>query len=373
MKRKYVKSSVVKFSAAVCLFLTALLLIALSKGNPDAVSGVFKSVSRNILFVFGRVYGLFPFSIAEIFLYLLVTGVITYVILCVVRVIRKKSGPSIFLKCFTDILITASALFFLFNVLWGLNYYSLPLSEELGLDVREYSVIALSLTTKSMADNLNAISDSVNRDENGVCELGEFADLAAMAKDSFDSISSGVAFFNNFSAGRAKYVAASEVMSYCGISGIFIPFTGEANVNKNIPDSSKPFTISHELAHSAGIAPENEANFAAFLVCRDSPYAEFNYSGYLNAFIYCYNALVSEDRDAAYELWRSLDSNVIADIAERSSYWGKYEGKAREVSNSLNDSYLKTMSQSDGVKSYGMVVDLLIADYVNTYGNPDGV
>ena len=36
-------------------------------------------------------------------------------------------------------------------------------------------------------------------------------------------------------------------------------------------------------------------------------------------------------------------------------------GKAAEVSNQLNDAYLKINSQADGVKSYGRVVDLMLA------------
>jgi hypothetical protein len=37
----------------------------------------------------------------------------------------------------------------------------------------------------------------------------------------------------------------------------------------------------------------------------------------------------------------------------------------------MNNTYLMAMKQTDGVKSYGMVVDLLIADYVARNGSPD--
>jgi putative heme iron utilization protein len=80
---------------------------------------------------------------------------------------------------------------------------------------------------------------------------------------------------------------------------------------------------------------------------------------------------VKEDADAAYELRGRLDWRVEADLAARSAYWNKYDGKVSKAAASMNNTYLMAMSQTQGVKSYGMVVDLLIADYVSRNGNPD--
>lgn len=35
----------------------------------------------------------------------------------------------------------------------------------------------------------------------------------------------------------------------------------------------------------------------------------------------------------------------------------------KEISNSVNNTYLKANGQEDGVKSYGRMVDLLLAEY----------
>ena len=55
------------------------------------------------------------------------------------------------------------------------------------------------------------------------------------------------------------------MLSYLGISGIFIPFTCEANVNATLPDWEIPFTACHELAHQRGFAREDEANYVGYL------------------------------------------------------------------------------------------------------------
>ena len=41
----------------------------------------------------------------------------------------------------------------------------------------------------------------------------------------------------------------------------------------------------------------------------------------------------------------------------------RFEGKVAEVSTQINDSYLKAHSQEDGVRTYGRMVDLMLAYY----------
>ena len=43
--------------------------------------------------------------------------------------------------------------------------------------------------------------------------------------------------------------------------------------------------------------------------------------------------------------------------------WEPYKGEAAEIHNKVNDAYLKANNQTDGVQSYGRMVDLLIAQY----------
>lgn len=48
---------------------------------------------------------------------------------------------------------------------------------------------------------------------------------------------------------KAKIILNSNLLSYTSITGIYSPFTGEANININQPLTSMPFTILHEMAH----------------------------------------------------------------------------------------------------------------------------
>ncbi|MEI3307330.1 MAG: DUF3810 family protein [Eggerthella lenta] len=41
---------------------------------------------------------------------------------------------------------------------------------------------------------------------------------------------------------------------------------------------------------------------------------------------------------------------------------GEVRGPGQDVSNAANDTYLKANNQSDGMRSYGRMVDLLLAE-----------
>ena len=178
--------------------------------------------------------------------------------------------------------------------------------------------------------------------------------------------------FNNLSSiyntlsgeyGKPKPVMLSELMCYTGISGIYFPFTAEANININVPYPSLPSTITHEMAHQRGYAKEDEANFIAYLASISNPYVEFKYSGTLLALIHSINALYKEDMESFEKLKSNFSQGLSRDLDYINSFWEKYEGPIEKASTELNNAYLRANNQKDGVKSYGRVVDLLIAFY----------
>ena len=81
------------------------------------------------------------------------------------------------------------------------------------------------------------------------------------------------------------------------------------------------------------------------------------------ALINCGNALYKSAPDKAAALRETYSDAVIRDIAAYNQYWEGYEGEVEETFDSINDSYLKFNLQENGVKSYGMMVDLMLAYY----------
>ncbi len=82
------------------------------------------------------------------------------------------------------------------------------------------------------------------------------------------------------------------------------------------------------------------------------------------ALTYAGNQLYKQDPGLYNQIRATYTVAVTTDLREEYYYWAKFEDTViSTVSNTMNDSYLKANSQQDGVKSYGRMVDLLLADY----------
>jgi hypothetical protein len=164
---------------------------------------------------------------------------------------------------------------------------------------------------------------------------------------------------------RPKPVAGSRFWLSTGlITGVYSPFTLEANFNSDAPESDRPHTICHELSHLTGFMREDEANFIAYLACRESDNPDFAYSGCLSAITHLVNAYYkSVDSDTYSAMYQSLPEQVRRDFAAENAYWEPFrDTPRREIAEKANDTYLKVNGESDGVMSYGRCVDLIIAE-----------
>lgn len=142
---------------------------------------------------------------------------------------------------------------------------------------------------------------------------------------------------------------------------MYFPFFVEANVNVDVPDSSLPDTILHEIAHTRGFAREDEAGFLAFLTGSLSSEVDFQYAVTLQGFLSLAERLYTYDRPAWEESWAGISAAVRRDLAAESAYWQAFEGPVRQVSEQVNDTYLQANLQQDGVHSYGRKADLILA------------
>ena len=155
-------------------------------------------------------------------------------------------------------------------------------------------------------------------------------------------------------------------MTYTHISGVFTYYTAEANVNFNYPDYTAPYTMAHEMAHQRGIAPEDEANFIAFLVCMESDDPYIRYSGCMSVLEYVLSAYSKADSKGYSEYVSTLNTSIRSEMMGFSTFFDRYrDSTASKVTDKVNDTYLKASGESAGAKSYGMVVDLACAYFRN--------
>lgn len=169
--------------------------------------------------------------------------------------------------------------------------------------------------------------------------------------------------------GPAKTPRASILMSWGGIGGIYMPFTGEANVNGGPPAFSRIFTTAHEKAHQRMVTSEDEASFYGFLACAHAEEPLLRYAAWEFAARQLLRALSSVDPEGARAIYALTSDGVKADHKAVSDYWAPYEGWMQELSRWFNDHFLKVNRVAGGVASYGRAGTLIVA-WLNT---PDGV
>ena len=76
------------------------------------------------------------------------------------------------------------------------------------------------------------------------------------------------------------------------------------------------------------------------------------------------NALWSVDREAYKEVVRTLTPAVLGELRAYAAFFDQFrDSVAADVSDAVNDTYLKLHGNEAGTASYGLVVDLAVAYY----------
>ena len=347
MKGRYIASGIV-FALGIA--------VRLSVRRWGTVASFLKgTLRRAIADVFSVIFGFFPFSLSEWLIVAAIVLVAAFLIAQTVLVIKRKKEPGrasrFFASSVSFFLLTATVVFFLFEVMEDAVFYAPSFASTYGFGEGSYD-------TEELAEECNSLADKVSRDEKG--EMISSPGLAKRVKNDMKKLSAEYPYLEGVVT-RPKEVVHSFVLSHTQITGVYGFYTGEANVNRDMTEYNIPFTMAHELAHTRGVMPEDEANLVAYLVCMGSDDADIRYSGALSGWIYCANELLKRDDGLWEEISSGLRDDVRTDLAANNRYWEMYETKVAEVVESLNDSYLKGHGVEEGTKSYDMAVDLIVS------------
>lgn len=343
---------------SVLLLAAGAGLFGISRLRPEMAQWYAQHIYPGLVSVFGRISGIFSFSVAEILAYILIAALLVSIIRLLVKLVRREGSARYAVIFGSRVLFMVSVLFFLYVINCGVNYSRVSFSESAGIQVETYTKADLKRVCQMLTDDVVWYAKEVNRDKDGVAVLYENVNKEAIA--AMHLLGESYPEMEGYYP-RAKGLLTSQFLSVQNLSGIYIPVTIEANYNADMTDYNIPFTICHELSHLRGFMQEEEANFIAYLACMGSKDSMFRYSGSMLGWIYCTNVLQKVDNEAYQELRAQLPEVVEADLRANRKFWAKYDGKAAEVSNMINDTYLKANGQQDGVESYDRMVDLIVA------------
>lgn len=353
-----------KFVWKIIYLIICILLIEgiiyFASNNIEIVEFIYsQNIYLRIVSILSYIFNTIPISTGEVFLVLLFVLIIVKLVLILRNFSIKKLANYVL-----NILILFVTLQLMFWSLWGINNYRYPLSDLTKFEPIPSTTEDLEKVCVYLVSKTNDIRSRISENNNGISYIPEgYKYVFENSELAFDYASDLYTFIPKNAYSKPKAMLGSEIMCHLNYTGIYNPFTNEANINVNQPDFKIPFTVCHEIAHQIGYSKENEANFISFLTCINSNDIYFEYSGYLSALVYCTNALYRADKDKYKEIRVTFSESVNRDLKYLSDFWSQYKGKTAEVANKSNDRFLKSTNQPQGVKSYGLVVDLLIAYY----------
>ena len=347
------------------VYLLALLLdlLAIAANQLAIHSSAFADayshyVYRVLSLGIGSVMGLLPFSVVELLLY----ATILFVLFDFVKQLRHFLG---------HLFLILSTLLVLYVFLCGINYHRTSFSQEAGLSVTidEHGTVYDEADLIALCDYLVTEINDTEAQVEGAC-IGQTMETPkpsaawlwhagrtgqrAMEKlgQRYRRLSGHYPF--------PKPILNTWILSVQQTTGVYSPFTVEANYNRDIAYCDIPFTICHELSHLRGYMQEEEANFIGVLATIGADDLYFNYSGYVSAWVYAGNALARIDSTAFATLYARINARTRQDMLYNNAYWQQFEGKPAEAHEQLNDAYLKMQGQATGVRSYGHVTDLML-------------
>ncbi len=316
-------------------------------------------------FVMAKLTMWLPFSLAE----MIILCIPLFVAITVVFFVKKiKKDRVAGLRRLISLGCAALSFYCMFVWIFGIGFHTTPIDQKLDLQRTDVSAQELYQTAKALAQEVNSNIDQIAYSQNGSSAMPyDRKTMNRLLNEAYQSVGKKYPFIQTMET-NIKYIAFSDAMAYTHLTGIYTFYTGEANVNSLFPDYSLIYTCAHELAHQRGISREEEANFVAFLVCQETNDPYIRYSACLNLLIYVSNQLYGADPEAYFEVMAMLDRRAIKELDAYGEFFKKYENsKASEVTDAVNDVYLKGYGQTEGVRSYGLVVDLAVAYYRDSF------
>ena len=327
------------------------------------MNGFAEHITTPLKSALGRLCALTSLSVMELLYVLAGAAALVYVVGSVIAVVKARGRRG--RRAYGAVLLAADVcltVYALFCLMWGVNYWTDSFQDRSGITAQPVAAEGLEAVTAYFAQQLAAAADSVPRDENGVYAVPKEQILAEST-----AVYGGVTElfpFLDFRDTGVKAVRCSRFMSIMGFTGVYFACIGESNVNVDSPACLLPSTVAHELAHQRGIAWEQECNFLGVLASVTSGMPDYVYSGWLLGFIHLGNALYETDPEAYWAIRNALPETVSADLRDNNAYWDQFRDNVVEkVSDTVYDAALKSYGDANGMKSYSMVVELLVAYY----------
>ena len=288
-----------------------------------------------------------PFSMTEI----LVTGAVILMIYVLIRNIRHREKVwKIFIREAEIVVWIMVWLYFG----WGMNYFRENIYTRGNFTRQAFDEVVFKQFMTDYADSLN---------NSYTPETVEMSVYENDIKERYSSVPDHYGLSKAKSWQHPKKLIFNRLYTAVGVGGYIGPFFGETHLNADLFPQQKPSSYDHELSHLLGVSNEDEANFWAYQICRNSDIPAVKYSGYYSLLPYVLSnasRVLNEDEYKEYVL--SIRPEVRQQLADQQNFWkSKYSRTLGKIQSVIYDSMLKANKIPSGTKNYNQVVELIIA------------
>lgn len=405
--------SKVKLPLGLIVFSVVLNIIA--RMSPSCAEFYVNYIFPLWVETYGRVTGIFPFSVGELMLYFAVVLVAVWVlwgigvgvpygmrklhnyILCKHITIASKpeekekeaaacdksqlelckpSAAETTCKAFriyTRVLVWIAGIVSLIMTLNCFLLYQTPvITERFDFMKKQeevsYGTKELTKLRDYVVEQANELAGQMERDAQGyvVCDL----DLEETARKEMQRLGEQFPSLRGYYP-KPKKLLTSSFFSQQYIMGYYFPFSMEANYNSMMYLTNVPATLCHELSHLKGFILEDEANLIGYLACVDSDEPLFRYSAYLSVLGYLDDDFYHAVGEEEYLKHPAISAQVKKDdIFLTKEAWAQVEENAifktetvQQASYDFLETTLTLNGVEDGIESYSRVVQLLLIYY----------
>jgi len=318
-------------------------------------TGLYPYMVKTLRFLLGWI----PFSIGDLAYGIFGIWLLWKLLKGARMIYQKKASWKEFYRSLIKLVTFFLLLYVIFNGLWGINYNRKGIAYQLNLKMDKYNLDELRNINWQLLQKVNGAKQQLVNDT-----LSPLTTKAMFTKvqQAYASIDSNYPFLQH-SSPSLKPSIWGWLGNYVGFAGYYNPFTGEAQVNTTMPKFLQPYTACHEVAHQLGYAKEMEANFVGYLAASNSNDWRFQYSVYLDLFLYSNRSLFGIDSASAKTYAQQLLPEIKIDLKEWREFNRRHKNPVEPVIRWMYGKYLQSNQQPQGVLSYDEVTSFLIAYY----------
>ena len=236
-------------------------------------------------------------------------------------------------------------------------YFQTPLIDK--LPAKQISDIEIKKKALEYIKKCNESRKQVKEDKNGVFIITNIEETKMSVLNAQQKIPKEFSNKKNTHIQNFKPTLFGKYFSYTGILGYYNPFTSEAQYNANLPSSYVPFTLAHESAHQLGFAREQEANFIAYLICKNSDDSNLIYSSNLYVARSLLNSLIEKDPKFVEQAKLKFSKDVKRDLENNKNFIKEHQSWLDDIFYFTNDLFLKSNRQ-EGSITYSYFLELLL-------------